>query len=49
MKTYTATPRDIEQRWFIVDADGMILGLRSKAYIRAGDWAVLVGKRVEVD
>ena len=26
MKTYTATPRDIEQRWFIVDADGMILG-----------------------
>ena len=26
MKTYTATPRDIEQRWFIVDADGMVLG-----------------------
>jgi large subunit ribosomal protein L13 len=26
MKTYSATPRDIEQRWFIVDADGMILG-----------------------
>ena len=26
MKTYTATPKDIEHRWFIVDADGMILG-----------------------
>ncbi len=26
MKTFSATPRDIEQRWFIVDADGMILG-----------------------
>ena len=26
MKTFTATPSDIEQRWFIVDADGMVLG-----------------------
>ena len=26
MKTFSATPRDIEQRWYIVDADGMILG-----------------------
>lgn len=26
MKTYTATPKDIERRWFVVDADGMILG-----------------------
>ena len=26
MKTFSATPRDIEQRWFIVDADGMVLG-----------------------
>ena len=26
MRTYTATPKDIEQRWFIVDADGMVLG-----------------------
>jgi large subunit ribosomal protein L13 len=26
MKTFSATPRDIEQRWFIVDAEGMILG-----------------------
>ena len=26
MNTYSATPRDIEQRWFIVDADGMVLG-----------------------
>jgi large subunit ribosomal protein L13 len=24
--TYSATPADIEQRWYIVDADGMILG-----------------------
>jgi large subunit ribosomal protein L13 len=26
MKTFTATPNDIEHRWFVVDADGMILG-----------------------
>ena len=26
MKTFSATPRDIEQRWFIVDASGMVLG-----------------------
>ena len=26
MKTYTATPKDIEHRWYVVDADGMILG-----------------------
>ncbi len=26
MKTFTATPSDIEQRWYIVDADGMVLG-----------------------
>ncbi|HEY9516337.1 MAG TPA: 50S ribosomal protein L13 [Gemmatimonadaceae bacterium] len=26
MRTYTATPKDIEHRWFIVDADGMVLG-----------------------
>jgi large subunit ribosomal protein L13 len=26
MKTFSATPRDIEQRWFVVDADGMVLG-----------------------
>jgi large subunit ribosomal protein L13 len=26
MKTFSATPRDIEQRWFIVDAEGMVLG-----------------------
>ena len=24
--TYTATPKDIDQRWFVVDADGMVLG-----------------------
>ncbi len=26
MRTYTATPKDIEQRWFVVDADGVVLG-----------------------
>jgi len=26
MKTYTATPKDIEHRWYLVDADGMVLG-----------------------
>ncbi|MDB4911724.1 MAG: hypothetical protein JWO39_2547, partial [Gemmatimonadetes bacterium] len=24
--TYTATPSDIEHRWYIVDAEGMVLG-----------------------
>jgi large subunit ribosomal protein L13 len=26
MKTYTATPADLNHRWFLVDADGMVLG-----------------------
>src|SRR5215216_6822167 len=26
MKTYSATPRDIEHRWYVVDAEGMVLG-----------------------
>jgi large subunit ribosomal protein L13 len=26
MKTYSAKPADIEQQWFVVDADGMVLG-----------------------
>ncbi|MGQ0765453.1 MAG: 50S ribosomal protein L13 [Gemmatimonadota bacterium] len=26
MTTFSATPKDIERRWFIVDADGMVLG-----------------------
>ena len=26
MGTYTATPKDITHQWFIVDADGMVLG-----------------------
>ena len=26
MKTYTAKPREIEQAWRLVDADGQILG-----------------------
>ena len=25
-KTYTATPSDIEHRWYVVDADGVVLG-----------------------
>jgi large subunit ribosomal protein L13 len=26
MTTYTATPKDIRHEWFVVDADGMVLG-----------------------
>jgi len=26
MKTYTASPRDIDHQWYIVDAAGMVLG-----------------------
>ncbi len=26
MRTYTATPKDIEHNWYVVDADGMVLG-----------------------
>jgi large subunit ribosomal protein L13 len=26
MKTYSATPRDIQHQWYIVDADGVVLG-----------------------
>ncbi len=26
MKTYSATPTDIKHEWYIVDADGMVLG-----------------------
>jgi large subunit ribosomal protein L13 len=26
MRTFTATPSDIEHRWFIVDAEGQVLG-----------------------
>ncbi|MBM3906691.1 MAG: 50S ribosomal protein L13 [Gemmatimonadetes bacterium] len=26
MKTYSATPKDIEHRWYVVDASGMVLG-----------------------
>jgi large subunit ribosomal protein L13 len=26
MKTFSATPSDIEQKWFVVDAEGMVLG-----------------------
>jgi large subunit ribosomal protein L13 len=26
MKTFTATPKDIQHRWFLIDADVMVLG-----------------------
>ena len=26
MKTYTATPADIEKKWIVIDADGIVLG-----------------------
>jgi len=26
MKTFSATPKDIDRRWYIVDSDGMVLG-----------------------
>jgi large subunit ribosomal protein L13 len=26
MKTFSARPEDIERKWFVVDADGMVLG-----------------------
>ena len=26
MKTFSATPKDIERRWVLIDADGMVLG-----------------------
>jgi large subunit ribosomal protein L13 len=26
MKTFTVTPKDIQHRWFLIDADGMVLG-----------------------
>ena len=34
---------------FVSSCDGVLLGLRSKAYIRTGNWAVLVGKRMDAD
>ena len=26
MKTYTATPGDIEKKWYVIDAEGVVLG-----------------------
>lgn len=26
MKTYSASPKDVEQKWFIIDAEGVVLG-----------------------
>ena len=34
MSTYTATPKDIKHRWYIVDADGMVLGRLAAEIVR---------------
>jgi large subunit ribosomal protein L13 len=34
MSTYTAKPKDIEHRWYVVDADGMILGRLAAEVVR---------------
>jgi len=34
MSTYTATPKDIQQKWFVVDADGMVLGRLAAEIVR---------------
>ena len=26
MKTYSATPKDVDRKWYVVDADGVVLG-----------------------
>ncbi|HDR27280.1 MAG TPA: 50S ribosomal protein L13, partial [Rhodovulum sp.] len=26
MKTYTATPAEIEKKWIVIDAEGVVLG-----------------------
>ncbi len=26
MKTYSATPADVDKRWYVIDADGVVLG-----------------------
>jgi N-alpha-acetyl-L-2,4-diaminobutyrate deacetylase len=43
----TVDTRGHVQQEFLSPSDGVILGLRSKAYIRRDNWAVLVGKRME--
>jgi len=43
----TVSTRGQVQQEFVSPSDGVILGLRSKAYIRRDNWAVLVGKRME--
>jgi predicted deacylase len=42
-------PRGNVQQELVSPSDGVVLGLRSKAHINRGNWAVLVGKRVEID
>ncbi|MEJ7809187.1 MAG: 50S ribosomal protein L13 [Gemmatimonadaceae bacterium] len=34
MPTYTAKPSDIEYKWFVVDADGMVLGRLAAEIVR---------------
>ena len=37
--------RGAVRQCFAAQVSGRVLGLRSKAYIRAGDWGVLIGSR----
>ena len=34
MSTYTATPKDIQHHWYVVDADGMVLGRLAAEIVR---------------
>ena len=42
--TYTATPRDIEHKWFVVDADGMVLGRLAAEIAKIQDGAILISE-----
>jgi predicted deacylase len=48
LATTLGTRGEVQQE-FVSPGDGVVLGLRSKAYIRHENWAVLVGKRMEAD
>jgi len=40
MRTFSATPRDIKHQWFVVDAEGMVLGRLKTGVVAASDPAV---------
>ncbi len=40
MKTYVAKPQEIERKWYVVDAEGQVLGGRMAAQVAA----ILKGK-----